>query len=93
MTRWSREGHREALRAAGFHVAALDGTPYREVDMPPAAAIPADGFETREAMVQRNRELGTLLAVGVVPRSPRPPLRFVSSTRQVRGDAFPGPPR
>jgi hypothetical protein len=46
-------------------VAAQDTIPDREVEIPPAEAFPTDEFETREAMVERYRELGTLLTVGV----------------------------
>ncbi|MFP4529706.1 MAG: class I SAM-dependent methyltransferase [Halodesulfurarchaeum sp.] len=67
MTRWSREEYREAFREAGFHVAAQDNVPDREVDIPPADEFPTESFETREAMVERYRTYGTLLTVGVVP--------------------------
>jgi ubiquinone/menaquinone biosynthesis C-methylase UbiE len=67
MTRWDREEYRDAFRAAGFHVAEQDQVPDLETEIPPAEAFPTDGFETREAMVERYRELGTLLTVGVVP--------------------------
>jgi ubiquinone/menaquinone biosynthesis C-methylase UbiE len=67
MTRWSADGYRDALRAAGFHVAEQDNVPDREVEIPPADEFPTDGFDSREAMVERYRELGTLLTVGVVP--------------------------
>ena len=67
MTRWSREQYREAFRNAGFHVAGQDNVPDRETDIPPADEFPTDDWETREAMVERYREFGTLLTVGVVP--------------------------
>ena len=67
MTRWSAAEYRAAFREAGFHVAGQDRVPDRETDIPPADAFPTDEFETREAMVERYRELGTLLTVGVVP--------------------------
>ncbi|MDZ7849913.1 MAG: class I SAM-dependent methyltransferase [Halodesulfurarchaeum sp.] len=67
MTRWSREEYREAFRAAGFHVAAQDNVPDREVEIPPAGEFPTESFDTREAMVERYRTYGTLLTVGVVP--------------------------
>ena len=67
MTRWSREEYREAFRAAGLHVAEQDQVPDREIEIPPADAFPTDSFETRADMVERYRELGTLLTVGVVP--------------------------
>ncbi len=67
MTLWSRSEYRAALRRAGFHVAAQDAIPDREVPIPPAEAFPTDGFETREAMVDRYRRWGTLVTVGVVP--------------------------
>jgi SAM-dependent methyltransferase len=67
MVRWSREQYRERFRAAGLHVAAQDEIPDREVEIPAAGAFPHDGFETRAAMVERYREHGTLLTVGVAP--------------------------
>ncbi|GAB3032299.1 class I SAM-dependent methyltransferase [Natronobiforma cellulositropha] len=65
MTRWSREEYREAFRDAGLAVAEQDNVPDRETEIPDAAAFPTDEWETREAMVERYRELGTLLTVGV----------------------------
>ena len=67
MTLWSRAEYREAFRDAGFHVAEQDNVPDREREIPPAEEFPTDEFETREEMVERYRELGTLLTVGVVP--------------------------
>jgi len=67
MTRWSRAEYREAVTAAGFHVAEQDTIPDREVEIPPASEFPTEEFETREAMVERFRTYGTLLTVGVVP--------------------------
>jgi ubiquinone/menaquinone biosynthesis C-methylase UbiE len=67
MTLWSYEQYREAFREAGFHVAEQDTIPDRETEIPPAEAFPTDDWETREDMVERYREYGTLLTVGVVP--------------------------
>ena len=67
MTRWDRAAYRRAFREAGFHVAEQDQVPDLETDIPPDEAFPTDSYETREAMVERYRELGTLLTVGVVP--------------------------
>lgn len=67
MTRWSRAEYREAFREAGFHVAAQDNIPDREVEIPPAEEFPTDEWDTREAMIERYRTYGTLLTVGVVP--------------------------
>jgi ubiquinone/menaquinone biosynthesis C-methylase UbiE len=67
MTRWDRREYREAFREAGLYVAEQDNIPDRETEIPPADAFPTDGFERREAMVERYRELGTLLTVGVAP--------------------------
>jgi ubiquinone/menaquinone biosynthesis C-methylase UbiE len=67
MTRWSGEEYREAFREAGLIVAAQDNIPDRETEIPPAAEFPTDGWESREAMVERYREYGTLLTVGVAP--------------------------
>jgi ubiquinone/menaquinone biosynthesis C-methylase UbiE len=70
MTRWSGAEYRAAFREAGFHVATQRTIPDREVEIPPAEAFPYEGdvgeWETREAMVERYREFGTLLTVGVV---------------------------
>jgi len=67
MTRWDRGEYRRAFHEAGFHVAEQDQVPDLETEIPPADAFPTDAYETREAMVERYRELGTLLTVGVVP--------------------------
>jgi ubiquinone/menaquinone biosynthesis C-methylase UbiE len=67
MTRWDRREYREAFREAGLFVAAQDNVPDRETEIPPEGAFPTAGFDTREAMVERYRELGTLLTVGVAP--------------------------
>ncbi|MFW6385216.1 MAG: class I SAM-dependent methyltransferase [Halodesulfurarchaeum sp.] len=66
MTLWDRSSYRDAFRSAGFHVAEQDTIPNRAVDIPEKSAFPTDGFETREAMVERYRTYGTLLTVGVV---------------------------
>ena len=63
MTLWSYERYREV----GFYVAAQDTIPDRETEIPPAEAFPTDDWESRENMVERYREFGTLLTVGVVP--------------------------
>jgi ubiquinone/menaquinone biosynthesis C-methylase UbiE len=65
MTRWSATDYREAFRDAGFAVAVQDNVPDREIEIPPASEFPTDDFETREAMVERYREYGTLVTVGV----------------------------
>lgn len=67
MTRWDMDEYRDAFRETGFHVAAQETIPDREVEIPPEEAFPTDEFETREAMVERYRTFGTLLTVGVVP--------------------------
>jgi ubiquinone/menaquinone biosynthesis C-methylase UbiE len=67
MTRWDRREYREAFREAGLFVAEQDNIPDRETEIPPEEAFPTEDFETREAMVERYRELGTLLTVGVAP--------------------------
>jgi ubiquinone/menaquinone biosynthesis C-methylase UbiE len=67
MTRWDRAEYREAFRTAGFHVAAQDNVPDRETEIPPPEEFPTEDWETRAAMVERYREFGTLLTVGVVP--------------------------
>jgi SAM-dependent methyltransferase len=67
MTCWSAPEYRRAFRDAGLHVASQDNIPDRETEIPSAPAFPHDGFETREDMVERYRELGTLLTVGVAP--------------------------
>jgi ubiquinone/menaquinone biosynthesis C-methylase UbiE len=65
MTLWSARDYREAFRDAGLAVASQDNLPDRDVDIPPEDEFPTEGFETRGAMVERYRELGTLLTVGV----------------------------
>ncbi len=65
MTLWSAGEYREAFRDAGLWVAEQDNVPDRETEIPPAEEFPTDEWETREAMVERYRELGTLLTVGV----------------------------
>jgi ubiquinone/menaquinone biosynthesis C-methylase UbiE len=67
MTRWSTDDYRRAFRDAGLYVAGQDNVPDRETEIPAADAFPTDEFETRAAMVERYRELGTLLTVGVAP--------------------------
>jgi arsenite methyltransferase len=67
MTLWSAADYREAFRDAGLVVAAQDTIPDRETEIPPADEFPTDEWETREAMVERFREHGTLLTVGVAP--------------------------
>ena len=70
LTLWSRADYREAFREAGLHVAAQDNLPDRETEIPPAEAFPHRAsdttvFETRAEMIERYRDLGTLLTVGV----------------------------
>jgi ubiquinone/menaquinone biosynthesis C-methylase UbiE len=67
MTLWDYERYREAFREAGFHVAEQDTIPDRETEIPPESEFPTEDWETREDMVERYREFGTLLTVGVVP--------------------------
>lgn len=67
MILWSEREYREAFRTAGFHVAGQDRIPDEETEILPASEFPTDDWETRESMVERYREFGTLLTVGVVP--------------------------
>mgnify|MGYP000639130007 CR=1 FL=1 len=67
MTRWSGPEYREAFREAGLYVAEQDNIPDEETEIPDASEFPTDEWETREAMVERYREFGTLLTVGVAP--------------------------
>jgi ubiquinone/menaquinone biosynthesis C-methylase UbiE len=67
MTRWSGPEYREAFRDAGLHVAEQDTVADRDVEIPPADEFPTEDWQTREAMVERYRTLGTLLTVGVAP--------------------------
>ncbi|WP_415378571.1 class I SAM-dependent methyltransferase [Halosimplex sp. TS25] len=67
MIRWTEREYRERFREAGFHVAGQDRIPDTETELPPAGEFPIEGFETREEMVERYREHGTLLTVGVAP--------------------------
>lgn len=65
MARLSAQEYRSAFREAGFAVAAQDNIPDQETEIPPADAFPTEEFDTRTAMVERYREYGTLLTVGV----------------------------
>ncbi len=65
MTRWSLDEYRSAFEAAGLSVAQQDLIPDTETDIPPTDAFPTEEFDTRKAMVERFREFGTLLTVGV----------------------------
>lgn len=67
MTRWSEAEYRRAFREAGFHVAAQENIPDEETEIPPERAFPTEEWDTRAAMVERYRQFGTLLTVGVVP--------------------------
>lgn len=67
MTRWDRDQYRSAFRDAGLHVAEQDNIPDRETPIPHEAEFPTDDWDTREEMVERYREYGTLLTVGVAP--------------------------
>jgi hypothetical protein len=67
MTRWDRREYREAFREAGLFVAEQDNIQDQETEIPPEEEFPTEEFETREAMIERYRELGTLLTVGVAP--------------------------
>jgi len=67
MTRWSAREYREAFREAGLHVAEQDNLPDRDVEIPDASEFPTENWDSREAMVERYREFGTLLTVGVAP--------------------------
>jgi len=67
MVRWSERDYREAFRRAGFRVASQDRIPDSETEIPPASEFPTEEWDSREAMVERYREHGTLLTVGVVP--------------------------
>jgi arsenite methyltransferase len=67
MTRWSASEYRAAFRDAGLVVAEQDNIPDRETEIPPADAFPTEEWDSREAMVERYRQYGTLLTVGVAP--------------------------
>ena len=67
MTRWDREQYRDAFRKAGLYVAEQDTIPDLETEIPAEDAFPTDSWDSREAMVERYREYGTLLTVGVAP--------------------------
>jgi len=67
MTRWSEREYRAAFREAGFHVAGQGRIPDLETEIPPPEEFPTEEWDTREAMVERYREFGTLLTVAVVP--------------------------
>jgi ubiquinone/menaquinone biosynthesis C-methylase UbiE len=65
MLRWNEREYRGAFREAGFSVASQDRIPDRETEIPPASEFPTEEWDTRQAMVERYREHGTLLTVGV----------------------------
>ena len=67
LARFTSEEYREALREAGFHVAAQQNIPDREVEIPPPGEFPTEDFDSRAEMVEHYRTYGTLLTVGVVP--------------------------
>ncbi len=67
MTRWSAREYRDAFREAGLSVAEQDNVPDLEIEIPPKSEFPTEEWDSREAMVERYRELGTLLTVGVAP--------------------------
>ncbi len=67
LTLWSAADYRAAFRDAGLHVATQDNVPDREVEIPPAEEFPTADWDSRAAMVERYREFGTLLTVGVAP--------------------------
>jgi arsenite methyltransferase len=67
MTRWSRPEYRKGFRNAGFYVAAQDGIPDRETEIPEKSEFPTEDWESHTEMVERYRTYGTLLTVGVVP--------------------------
>ncbi|RQH00876.1 class I SAM-dependent methyltransferase [Natrarchaeobius oligotrophus] len=65
MTRWDRTQYREAFRDAGLVVAEQDAIPDREIEIPDESAFPTEDWDSRADMVERYREHGTLLTVGV----------------------------
>jgi len=65
MVCWSEREYRDAFRAAGFDVASQDRIPDRETEIPPESEFPTEEWETRQNMVERYRDHGTLLTVGV----------------------------
>ena len=67
MTRWGAADYRAAFRDAGLHVAEQDNVADTDVDIPPVESFPTESWDTREAMVERYRDLGTLLTVGIAP--------------------------
>jgi len=67
MVRWSEREYREHFRTAGFRVASQDRIPDQETEIPPADEFPTEEWDSRQAMVERYREHGTLLTVGVAP--------------------------
>ena len=69
MTLWSGPDYRNAFRQAGLYVAEQDNIPDVETEIPPAEDFPTEKWDTREEMVERYREFGTLLTVGVASDS------------------------
>ncbi len=84
MTRWDLAQYREAFREAGLHVAEQDNLPNHEIEIPPESEFPTDNWDTRQAMLERYREFGTLLTVGVARSdydSNRSPAGIVTSSQ------------
>jgi len=71
MVRWTEREYREQFREAGFRVASQDRIPDEETEIPPAEEFPTEEWDSRQAMVERYREHGTLLTVGVAPGESR----------------------
>ena len=65
MTLWDADTYREAFRNVGLAVASQERIPDEETEIPPESEFPTEDWESREAMVERFREHGTLLTVGV----------------------------
>jgi len=65
MTRWNRSQYREAFREAGLFVAEQDNIPDQDISIPAEDAFPTEEWDSRDEMVERYREFGTLLTVGV----------------------------
>lgn len=67
MVLWSAEQYRKNFSKAGFSIAKQDNIPDRKINIPPEEGFPTGSWQTRKEMVERYREYGTLLTVGIKP--------------------------
>lgn len=68
MTLWSAEDYRSAFSDACLYVAEQDNIPDQEIEIPSVGEFPTVEWDSRQEMIERYRELGTLLTVGVAAK-------------------------